>query len=188
MLPEGKMSTEEKMNIDERRKYLRMMRRRYEQGRRQECKRLLDEMEAVTGLHRKSLIRLMNGSLERNPRQQQRSRVYGEEVNGALRVISESWDYICAERLTPNLVWMAEHLERHDELETSAQLLEQLGCISVSTVGRRLAVVRQDEPRLPRRGPKQANRLTGDIPMTRIPWDEQEPGHCDLYSALLYQG
>jgi hypothetical protein len=179
MLPEGKMSTEEKMNIDERRKYLRMMRKRYEQGRRQECKQLLDEMEAVTGLHRKSLIRLMNSSLERKPRQRQRSRVYGAEVDGALRVISESWDYICAERLTPNLVWMAEHLERHDELETSALLLEQLGYISVSTVGRRLAVVRQDEPRLPRRGPKQANRLTRDIPMTRIPWNEQEPGHFE---------
>jgi protein-disulfide isomerase-like protein with CxxC motif len=101
MLPEGKMSTEEKMNIDERWKYLRMMRRRYEQGRRQECKRLLDEMEAVTGLHRKSLIRLMNGSLERKPRQRQRSRVYGVEVDGALRVIAESWDYICALVLYP---------------------------------------------------------------------------------------
>jgi hypothetical protein len=179
MLLEGEMSTEEKMNIDERRKYLRMMRRRYEQGRRQECKQLLDEMEAMTGLHRKSLIRLMNSSLERKPRQQQRGRVYGVEVDDALRVISESWDYICAERLTPNLVWMAEHLERHNELQTSPLLLEQLGGISVSTVGRRLTVIRQDEPRLPRKGPKQANRLTRDIPMTRIPWNEQEPGHFE---------
>ena len=173
------MSTEEKMNIDERRKYLRMMRRRYEQGRRQECKQLLDEMEAMTGLHRKSLIRLMNSSLERKPRQQQRGRVYGVEVDDALRVISESWDYICAERLTPNLVWMAEHLERHNELQASPLLLEQLGGISVSTVGRRLTVIRQDEPRLPRKGPKQANRLTRDIPMTRIPWNEQKPGHFE---------
>lgn len=173
------MSTEEKMNVDERWKYLRMMKRRYEQGRRQACRQLLDEMEAVTGLHRKSLIRLMNSSLERQPRQRQRGRVYGAEVDGALRVIAESWDYICAERLTPNLVWMAEHLERHGELETSPLLLERLGCISVSTVGRRLAVLRQDEPRLPRRGPKQANRLTHDIPMTRIPWHEQQPGHFE---------
>ncbi len=173
------MSTEDKMNIDERRKYLRMMKRRYEQAGRQECKRLLDEMEAVTGLHRKSLIRLMNSHLERKPRQRQRSSTYGVEVDDALRVIAESWDYICAERLTPNLVWMAEHLERHDELETSPRLREQLGRISVSTVGRRLGRLRQDEPRLPRQGPKQANRLTRDIPMTRIPWNEQEPGHFE---------
>jgi len=173
------MSTEDKMNIDERRKYLRTMKKRYVQARRQECGRLLDEMEAVTGLHRKSLIRLMNSNLERQPRQRQRSRTYGVEVDDALRVIAESLDYICAERLTPNLVWMAEHLARHGELETSPQLLGQLGCISVSTVGRRLARLRQDEPRLPRRGPKQANRLTRDIPMTRIPWDEQQPGHFE---------
>lgn len=173
------MSTEDKMNIDERRKYLRRMKKRYAQATRKEQGWLLDEMEAVTELHRRSLIRLMNGSLERKARGRQRGRTYGQEVDNALRVIAESWDYICAERLTPNLVWMAEHLERHDELETSPLLLEQLECISVSTVGRRLAVIRQDEPRLPRRGPKQANRLTRDIPMTRIPWHEQQPGHCE---------
>jgi transposase InsO family protein len=156
-----------------------MMKRRYEQARRQECGQLLDEMEAVTGLHRKSLIRLMNSSLARQPRQRQRSRIYGVEVDDALRVIAESLDYICAERLTPNLVWMAEHLARHGELETTPQLLEHLRCVSVSTIGRRLARFRQDEPRLPRRGPKQANRLTRDIPMTRIAWDEQEPGHFE---------
>jgi len=52
MLPEGKMSTEDKMNIDERRKYLRRMKRRYVQADRKERGRLLDEMEAVTELHR----------------------------------------------------------------------------------------------------------------------------------------
>jgi len=173
------MSTEEKMNVDERRKYLGQMKKRYVQGTRHERGRLLDEMEAVTELHRKSLIRLMNGRLERQPRQQQRGRVYGSEVDAALGVIAESLDYICAERLTPNLVWMAEHLERHDELETSPLLLEQLGCISVSTVQRRLARVRQDEPRLPRRGPKRANSLTRDVPMQRIAWDGQQPGHLE---------
>jgi len=174
------MSTGDKMNIDERRKYLRRMKKRYEQANRKERGRLLDEMEAVTELHRKSLIRLMNGSLERRPRCRQRGRTYGSEVDRALRVIAESLDYICAERLTPNLVWMAKHLDRHGELEVSPSLLDQLGRISVSTVGRRLAQVRQDEPRLPRKGPKQANTLTRDIPMTRIPWDEQEPGHFEV--------
>jgi hypothetical protein len=173
------MSTEDKMNIDERRKYLRMMKKRYVQAKKKERKRLLDEMEAVTELHRKSLIRLMNGSLERKPRSQQRGRIYGPEVDDALRVIAESWDYICAERLTPNLVWMAEHLDRHGEIESAPLLLEQLERISVSTVQRRLARIRQDEPRLPRKGPKQANTLTRDIPMTRIPWDEQQPGHFE---------
>ena len=77
------------------------MKKRYKQAGRKERGRLLDEVEAVTELHRKSLIRLMNGSLERKPRRRQRSRTYGPEVDDALRVISESLDHICAERITP---------------------------------------------------------------------------------------
>jgi len=51
------------MTVDERRKYLRRMRRRYGKASRKEEKQLLDEMEVVTGQHRKSLLRsyLKNG-------------------------------------------------------------------------------------------------------------------------------
>jgi len=50
---------------------------------------------------------------------QHRGRTYGPEVDDALHVISESMDYICAERLKPNLTWLAEHLGAHDELDAS---------------------------------------------------------------------
>ncbi|OQY22564.1 MAG: hypothetical protein B6I35_05860, partial [Anaerolineaceae bacterium 4572_32.2] len=114
----------------------------------------MDEMEAVTGLDRKGLIRLMKGSLERKPRSRQRDKTYGPAVDDALRVIYESFDGICAERLTPNLVWMAQNLERHGELATTPEMLEQLGQVSISTVARRLAHLRQDQPRLPRKKPR----------------------------------
>jgi len=174
------MSTEDKMTIDERRKYLRRVKKRYVQADRKEQGRLLDEMEAVTELHRKSLIRLMNGSLERKGRRRQRGRTYGPEVDDALRVIAESSDYVCAERLTPNLVWMANHLATHGELEVSPPLLEKLDQISVSTVGRTLARIGQDQPRLPRKDPRRARKVTRDIPMKRLPWDEQQPGYFEV--------
>jgi hypothetical protein len=174
------MTTEDKMTIDERRKYLRKMQKRYLQADRKEKGRLLDEMEAITELHRKSLIRLMNGSLERKPRQRQRGRTYGPEVQYALSIIAESWDYLCAERLTPNLVWMANHLAAHGELEVSPLLLEKLGRISVSTVQRILARIPRDKPRLPRKGPRPRRKITQTIPMKRIPWDEQQPGHFEV--------
>jgi hypothetical protein len=173
------MSIEDRMTIDERRKYLRVMQKRYLQADCKERERLLDEMEAVTELHRKSLIRLMNGSLERQRRRRQRGRSYGPEVDDAIRVIAESMDYICPERLTPNLTWLATHLATHGELEASFRLLEQLERISVPTVGRILARIRQDERRLPRRGPRYTNHLIRDVPMKRIPWHEQEPGHFE---------
>lgn len=188
------MSTEDKMSIDERRKYLRQMKKRYEKAGRKEKGQLLNEMEAVTELERKTLIRLMNGSLKRKARRKQRGRIYGKEVEDALRIIAPTFDYICAERLAPNLVWMAQHLARHGELEVSDVLLEKLGRVSISTVGRLLGRIRQDEPRLPRKGPRRANRLTRDIPMLRLPWSIQVPGffevdlvhHCGSTTAGEY--
>jgi hypothetical protein len=173
------MSSDEQMTIDERRKYLRMMKKRYTQAERKHKSELLSEMEAVTGLHRKSLLRLLQSDLSRRPRRRQRGRTYGLEVEDALRVIAESLDYICAERLTPHLVWMSQHLAAHGELRLSAELLGQLSRVSISTVGRVLSRVGRDRPRLPRQGPERANRVTKDIPMKRLAWDESQPGHFE---------
>ena len=173
------MTAEVEMTIDERRKYLYKMKSRYRKAARQERSQLLDEMEAITGLHRKSLTRLMNGTLERKPRSRERGKTYGTEVSNAIRVIAACLDYPCAERLTPNLTWLAKHLAAHGELEVSDPLLLLLEQISISTVERRLKRIRQDQPRLARRRPRPANSLLRDVPMGRIPWDVGEPGHFE---------
>ena len=81
------MPTEAQMTIDERRKYLERMRLRYVRAERVARSQLLDEMEAVTELQRKSLIRLLQGDLTRQPRRRQRARTYGAGVEDAVRVI-----------------------------------------------------------------------------------------------------
>lgn len=174
------MAAEDKMTIDERFKYLRLAREQYKSSDRKKRSQLLDQMEAITGLHRKSLIRHMNGSLKRKPRLRQRSRTYGADVDDALRVIDESFDHICADRLTPNLVWMAEHLAAHGELEITSDLLEKLSRISISTVKRILRRIRQDKPWLKRRRSGRSVRMTQGVPMKRIPWHTQEPGHFEV--------
>ena len=174
------MAINEKMSVDERYKYLRMMQRRYKEADRKGKSELLEEMEAVTGQHGKHLIRQMNGQIERQRRRRERGRTYGPEVTYALRVIAESLDHICAERLQPNLVWMGKHLAAHRELVVSDDLLEKLGRISVSTTRRLLAEQPRDQPRLPRAGPRQANRVASQIPAERIAWDEAEAGHFEV--------
>jgi hypothetical protein len=153
---------------------------RYLAAGRAEQGRLLDEMEKVTGLERKSLLRLLNGSLERQPRRQERRKIYGAEVTAALAVIAESLDYICAERLTPNLVWTAQHLEAHGELQLSDDLRRLLGQISISSVQRQLAGLARDIPQLHRKGCPVGPTLTRDIPMLRLPWSEAAPGHFEI--------
>ncbi len=174
------MPNEDEMTVDERRKYLRRMQTRYLKADRQERSILLSEMEQVTDLHRKSLIRLLKSDLKRRLRRRQRGRTYGPEVAQSLGVIAESWDNPCAERLTPNLVWMAQHLASHGELAVSPPLLHQLDRISISTVRRILKGVGRERKRLPRPGPKRKPRNLRDIPMKRIPWNEPEPGHFEV--------
>lgn len=175
------MDLKETMTINERYKYLRVMQKRYRKSDKEKRGALLDEMETATGLHRKSLIRLLKGNLTRKKRKKQRERTYGPQVDDALRVILKSFDSICAERIQPNLVWMARHLDYHDELQLNPEVLSQLGTISVSTVRRISERIRQDERRLPQpRRPKRRNRVTEMIPTTRIAWDEQEPGHFEV--------
>ncbi len=63
------MPGENSMTIDERRTYLQRMYPRYLKADRAGRGRLLDEMEAMTDLHRKSLVRLLaQGSFARRPR------------------------------------------------------------------------------------------------------------------------
>ena len=76
------------MTIAERRTYLTRMQGRYWAADRSGQGRLLDEMEVMTELHRKSLVRLLKpGGLARQPRTAQRGRVYGCGVDDALRVV-----------------------------------------------------------------------------------------------------
>lgn len=177
------MSPEERMTIDEQRKYLHRMRIRYWQAQdRRARSKLLDEMQAITELHRKSLIRLINGELARKPRRKQRGKTFGAEVKAAVDVIAQSLDYPCAERLQPNLVWMAGHLERHGELKTSAETREKLGWISTSTLRRMLAPVGQATNRLAhnKERPGVVSQLRQAVPMRRIRWDEAQPGHFEV--------
>lgn len=177
------MAETDPMTVAERRKYLHKMRLRYWQAKKKsERGCLLDEMEAVTGLHRKSLLRLINGDLVRKPRQRQRGKVYGLDVNAAIGTIARSLDYPCAERLKPVLVWTAEHLEAHSELRLEAGVRELLEKISVSSLRRRLPASQRATQRIAHRKglPSPTFAQKQMIPIRRIEWNERRPGHFEV--------
>jgi len=181
------MPTRDEMTIDERRKYVKLMAPRYQTAKRKERSQLLSEMEQVSKLHRKHLIRLLNGqSLERKKRSMPRSRTYGVEVERVVLRVWESLDYICAERLTPSLLWMAKHLASFGALVLTVAVESQLATISPATVQRMLRKNRARKARLPRTGPHRANQVTKGVPMGRIPWDTKEPGHFE--TDLVHHG
>ena len=114
------MPTRDEMTIDERRKYMKLMAPRYKTAKRTERSQLLSEMEQVSKLHRKQVIRLLNGqSLDRKKRSTLRSRSYGLEVE---RVVLR----------------MARHVARFGVLVLTAEIESQLATISPATVQRML--------------------------------------------------
>ncbi len=174
------MTTDDTMTIDEVYKYLRKMRSAYAEADQTKKGRMLDDMERVTGRHRKSLIRLLRGPLERCPRRQQRRRTYQADFDAALRRIYESYGCICAERLHPNLTALAAQLAKHDEVDLTPSLQAQLATVGLTTVRERLQRFRQDEPQLRRGAPRPPNPFLHDTPMQRLSWDIQTPGYFEV--------
>lgn len=175
------MQTEDEMTISERRKYLKRMKPLYVKASKAERGELLNQMHEVTGLHRKSLLRLLHAeSLERKPRHKQRQSSYGAEVVPVILLVWESLDYICAERLTPVLLSTARHLQRLGVLRLTGGVEEQLGHRSRATVARILSKHRSRKQRLPQKGPQRANQLKREVPMKRIPWNTVEAGHFEV--------
>lgn len=190
------MPIDEKMNINERRKYLKLVKPRYKKAKDRERSELLTEMGEVTGLHRKSLIRLMNmPSLDRVPRKHRfRQKRYGNAVADVVRVVWMSLDYICAERLTPVLKETARQLAKWEELSLTPEVERSLSTISRATVQRMLERFQQDTPKLPRRNPQPPNQFLKGIPMERLSWRIESPGsfetdlvhHCGAIAAGNY--
>jgi len=177
----------EKMNVNERFKYLRMMQERYDEADRQEKAQLLDEMQAMTGLHRKYLIARMNSSdLQRHRRNRERSRVYGSEVEHVVHLVAETLDWIGADRVQPGLVTTAEHLARFGHLTLATELRSQLQAISISTVRRIMRRIGRPPDTLPRvrRGRRADSIVQSMVPVGVIPWDEPEPGHFETDLVL----
>ena len=120
------MPIEEQMTVNERRKYVKLMKTQYEAASRKEKKQLLSTMEAVTNMHRKSLLRLLHArSLERKKRKTPRQRTYGAEVEQVILNVWESLDDVCAERLRPVVLRTAQHLARFGVVRLTKRLEEQ---------------------------------------------------------------
>jgi hypothetical protein len=190
------MPSEEKMSVDERRKYLKVVAPRYAKAGRSERSALLTEMGAVTGLHRKSLLRLLHGpTLDRAPKRPRlRRRRYGAAVADVIRVVWESLDYVCAERLTPVLLPTAQQLALWEELVLTPEVEAALCTISRATVQRLLQRFQQYTLKLPRRKPQPPNRLLRQVPMERLSWAIDRPGsfetdlvhHCGVVASGEY--
>lgn len=165
------------------REYAAVQRLRYQQATRAEKHQLLDEIVAVTRLHRKAAIRL----LRRSPRARSspgpggRPRTYGPEVARAAEVLWQASGRIGAHRLQPFVGELLERLIGWGELIVSPQVEKRLRQISRATLARVLESARTQYPRRGATITQPSHLLRQEIPVrTFTEWDDARPGFLEV--------
>lgn len=173
------------MSLKERNAYLSVMQEKYQQAEsRQEKGCLLDEMVRATNMNRDYLSHKLQQPIRRKKRQRERGKTYGSDVDEILRKVAQAQQHICAARLGGYLLETAENLAQHGQLYLDDRLRAQLAEISVSTLRRHLEPL--SRPRQRSRSAGSTTSLQRQIPIRRIPWNESEPGHCEV--DLVHHG
>ena len=133
------------MSTIAREELIRTIRSRYRESTKMEKSRILDELAAVVGCHRKHAIRLLGLSAERGaePTVAKGRRIYDEAVREALIVVWEASDRICGKRLKAVLPSLIEAMERHGHLDLDPHVRQRLVSASPATIDRLLKPIRE---------------------------------------------
>jgi hypothetical protein len=157
-------------------------------------RRLLDELELLTGYHRKSLLRLLNRhpsptpdgvdameeKVELKPHPRRR---YGPEAAAALVPLWEASDRLCGKRLAALLPLLVESLEQHGHLSLDLAVREQVLAMSSATIDRLLAPIRKASGGNNwRRPPRAYSGVRRRVPVRTFKgWDDHhEPGWLEI--------
>lgn len=157
---------------------------KYRKANRLERVEILDKLEEVTGLHRKSLSRaLRRGSgAKRKPRKVSpgRPRIY-VNILTALETVWKSSNFLCGKRLKAILPLYVERLMSCGELKISAEEKELLLSVSAATIDRMLKPARKRFELRGRTTTKPGTLLKHQIPIrTFAEWDNTGVGFMEV--------
>lgn len=162
--------------------YLNKLRERYRKARKKDRGKILDELVATTGYHRKHAIALLRGKRRhRNPKtpiQRMRRRIYLAEDKRAVLWLAELFDQISSKRLRVAMNAELDHVR--DDLEASRACFKRLRQISPSTMDRFRRTERRTVGRH-RGGTKPGTLLKHQIQVrTFADWDDKRPGFEEI--------
>ena len=142
---------------------------------------ILDEFVALTGFHRKHVIRLLTrGPAAFNGVRHGRARLYDEAVREALIMLWEASDRVCGKRLKALVPILIESLERHGHLKLDEAVRKQLHEVSPATMDRILAPVKK-EIRGKARRRSATPKVRGQIPIRTFgDWNDPKPGYMEI--------
>jgi hypothetical protein len=156
-------------------------------------RRLLDELQELTGYHRKSLLRLLNrpdpptaaqlDGAPAEPEKPHHRRRYGPEVVAALVPLWEASDRLCGKRLQALLPLLVGSLESHGHLSLEPAVRESLLAMSSATIDRLLAPIRKTSGGNGwRRPPRAYSAVRRRVPVRTFKgWDDHsDPGWLEI--------
>ncbi len=163
------------------REYAEAVRGRYFQASKKAKTEMLNEFVATTGMHRKSVIRLLNRR-SRSPGKKRvgRPRLYRLEVMAALKVAWEATDRLCSKRLHAFVPELVGILKRAGELSVTEEAEGQLYRMSPSTIDRILRRWRGSSRHRGLSTTKPGTLLKNAIPVrTFSEWEDTQPGFIE---------
>lgn len=169
------------MTAPARRELVEALRQRYAAATRDEKVRILSEFTSVSGLHRKSAIRVLNAEAEAEAPLMRagRPRIYDQAVQQVLVTLWEASDRICGKRLKALIPILLGALEKHGHMALDSAVRTSLLGLSAATMDRLLAPTRAVATgRRKRRAPSQLRRK---MPLrTFADWGEARIGEMEM--------
>jgi hypothetical protein len=156
---------------------------RYRSARRTEKARILDELCATTGWHRKHAVRALRRHETPNgiyaPRA--RRRRYGAIIKDALTALWEASDRVCGKRLKLMIPTLLPALEEHGRLNLGEGDRDLVLAVSAATIDRVLGDVKIAASGGKRRRVGFYSAIRREVPIrTFNDWKGPPPGYCEV--------
>jgi len=170
-----------RLSMATRRELIAAIRARYADAPRAERAKILDELVAVAGYHRKHAIRVLGGADRKDAGERRRSRArYDEAVRAAVIALWEASDRVCGKRLKPLIPVLLAALERHGAITLEPERRELVLAISPATIDRLLAEVRARSSGCSRRRAGFTSAVRRSVPVrTFADWHDPPPGYLE---------
>ena len=144
--------------------------------------RILDELCAVTGWHRKHAVRALASHVGISPEaRRQRSPTYDATIRDALVALWEASDRICGKRLKVMIPTLLPWLERHGRLKLDQAGRALVLGVSAATIDRLLVETKIAAAGGKRRRVGFYSAVRREVPIrTFNDWHDPPPGFCEV--------
>jgi Integrase core domain len=174
-----------RISMGARREVVSAVAQRYGSAKRVEKGRILDELCATTGWHRKHAVRALRqrkaAALDFNEGLRERKRRYDATSKNALTALWEASDRVCGKRLKVMIPTLLPALERNGRLKLDELDRGRVLAVSAATIDRMLRDVKVAASGGKRRRAGFYSAVRREVPIrTFNDWNNPPPGFCEV--------